>query len=94
MPRYYFHTCDGTQDIDRLGHELPDDDAARSEAIRYAGGLLADDPTIVGREETLRINVTNEQGRLSCSILILSVDAGWTSEPATELSGGAAAPDA
>lgn len=84
MPRYYFHTCDGTQDIDRQGHELPDDDAARIEAIRYAGGLLADDPAIVVRDETLRINVTNEQGRLSCSIVILSVETGWTSEPTAE----------
>lgn len=81
MPRYYFHTCDGTQDIDRLGHDLPDDDAARSEAIRYAGGLLADDPAIVVGDEALRINVTNEQGRLSCSIIVLSVDAQWTSDP-------------
>jgi len=90
MPRYYFHTCDGTQDIDRLGHELPDDETARCEAIRYAGGLLADDPAIVVRDEALRINVTNEQGRLACSVIILSVDASWTSEQKTEPT---AAPD-
>lgn len=79
MPRYFFHTVDGTQDIDQLGHELPDDVAARCEAVRYAGGLIADDPTIIVGDEALRINVTNEQGGLSCSIIILAVDANWTS---------------
>lgn len=79
MPRYYFHTLDGTQDIDRLGHELPDDAAARREAVRYAGGLLADDPTIVVADEALRVNVTNEEGDLNCSIIILAVDANWKS---------------
>jgi hypothetical protein len=79
MPRYFFHTVDGTQDIDLFGHELPDDAAARCEAVRYAGGLLADDPTIVVGDEALRINVTKEQGGLSCSIIILAVDANWTS---------------
>ncbi|WP_447756188.1 DUF6894 family protein [Sphingopyxis fribergensis] len=84
MPRYFFHTCDGAQDIDKLGHELADDTAARCEAIRYAGGLLADDPDIINGDEALRINVTNEEGRLSCSIIILAVDASWTSSDQPE----------
>lgn len=79
MPRYFFHTVDGTHDIDTIGHDLPGDAAAQREAIRYAGGLLADDPDIVVSDEAFRINVTKEDGRLSCSIIILSVDAGWTS---------------
>lgn len=75
MPRYYFHTCDGTQDIDRVGHELPDDDAARREAVRYGGGLLCDDPDIVGCDDELRITVTKEDGSLSCAVIVLAVDA-------------------
>ena len=78
MPRYYFHACDGTQDIDRLGHDLPDDREARREAIRYGAGLLKDDPDLVVREDTLRINVTDEEGRLSCAIIILAVDSNWS----------------
>ncbi|MDO9369473.1 MAG: hypothetical protein Q7T68_12970 [Sphingopyxis sp.] len=77
MPRYFFHTCDGTQDIDRLGHDLPDDDAARREAIRYGAGLLSDDPDLVIRDDQLRIHVTREDGRLSCTILVLAVDSNW-----------------
>ena len=75
MPRYYFHTCDGTQDIDRIGHELPDDDAARREAVRYGGGLLCDNPDIVGCDDELRITVTKEDGSLSCAVIVLAVDA-------------------
>lgn len=82
MPRYYFHTLDGTHDIDRLGHELPDDAAARCEAVRYAGGLLADDPETVCRDESLRVNVTNEEGNLNCSIIILVIDGNWKSAEA------------
>lgn len=70
MPRCYFHTLDGTQGIDRPGHELADDAAARREAVRYAGGLLADDPAIV------------VGGELSCSIIILAVDTNWKSAEA------------
>lgn len=77
MPRYFFHSCDGAQDIDRVGHDFPDDDAARLEAIRYGGALLSDDPRVVGCNDGLRINVTNEDGRLSCAIIILAVDANW-----------------
>jgi len=75
MPRYYFHTCDGTQDIDRVGHDLPDDDAARREAVRYGGGLLCDDPDIVGCDDELRITVTKEDGSLSCAVIVLAVEA-------------------
>jgi hypothetical protein len=77
MPRYFFHTCDGTQDIDKLGLDLPDDEAARREAVRYGAGLLRDDPDLIVRDDQLRINVTHEDGRLSCAILILTVDANW-----------------
>ncbi|HEV7310946.1 DUF6894 family protein [Sphingopyxis sp.] len=74
MPRYYFHTCDGTQDIDRCGCELPDLAAAKREAIRYGGALLRDEPDLMVREDELRITVTDEDGALSCAIIILAVD--------------------
>jgi hypothetical protein len=77
MPRYFFHTCDGTQDIDRFGHELPDAAAARREAVRYGGGLLRDDPDLIVRDDELRITVTSEDGALSCAIIILAVDGNW-----------------
>ena len=84
MPRYFFHTVDGTKDIDHLGHELPDDAAARCDAVRYAGGILSDEPDIVAGDEALRVNVTNENGNLSCSIVILAVDTNWRSDGTSE----------
>lgn len=84
MPRYFFHTVDGTRDIDQLGLELSDDAAARHEAVRYAGGLLSDDPTILIGDEAFRINVTKDDGGLTCAIIILAVDANWTSGDAGE----------
>jgi hypothetical protein len=42
MPRYYFHVEDHHTDIDEVGTELPDLEAARSEAVRAAGEILRD----------------------------------------------------
>jgi hypothetical protein len=84
MPRYFFHTVDGTHDIDHLGHELVDDAAARREAVRYASALLADNPAMPLEDDALRINVTDEAGHLSCSVIILAVDANWSSDDAIE----------
>jgi hypothetical protein len=40
MPRYYFHIEDDRTEVDQIGMELPDLEAAREEAIRSAGELL------------------------------------------------------
>ncbi len=40
MARYYFHTVDGDCIRDDLGEELPDDEAARKEALVVFGELL------------------------------------------------------
>jgi hypothetical protein len=42
MPRYYFHVEDDHTEIDEVGTELPDLEAARSEAVRAAGEILRD----------------------------------------------------
>ena len=44
MSRYFFHVHDGTDVPDLQGTELADLKAARGEALRYAGHLLADKP--------------------------------------------------
>lgn len=44
MPRFYFHVCDGAGFVeDEEGRELPDQEAARAEAVKGARGLMADD---------------------------------------------------
>jgi hypothetical protein len=40
MPRYYFHIEDDRTEIDQIGTELPDLEAARAEAVRATGEIL------------------------------------------------------
>jgi hypothetical protein len=42
MPQYYFHIEDDRTEVDQIGMELPDLEAARAEAIGAAGELLRD----------------------------------------------------
>ncbi len=42
MPRFHFYVVDGDSYPDIQGTELRDLDAARAEALRFAGALLAD----------------------------------------------------
>ena len=42
MPRFHFHVLDGAALTDTTGAELPDINAAKVEAIKFAGGVLLD----------------------------------------------------
>lgn len=75
--RYYFHTNDGTAHRDDTGLDLADDDAARREAVRFGGGLLGDNPDMIRNDRGLRIDVTNDAGRLCFAVIVLAVDANW-----------------
>ena len=75
MPRYFFHTINGSSDEDEVGIELPDIAAARREAIRYGGSLLQDDPDILAGNGSLRIEVVDECERFCIAILIQAIDA-------------------
>lgn len=75
MPKFYFHTADGHRDIDHEGVELADAGAARVEAIRYAGAILADDPDVLWDGREFRVSVTDDRKRLRVTIVMLAVDA-------------------
>ncbi|GGJ42198.1 hypothetical protein CDQ92_07745 [Sphingopyxis bauzanensis] len=75
MPRYFFHTSDGSCDRDDVGVELADPAAARREAIRYGGSLLHDNPDIIAATNGLRVEVVDEQGQFCTAVLIHAVDA-------------------
>ena len=47
MPRYHFGSVDGHRERDEEGTELPNIEAARVAAIKYAGEVLQSDPEIV-----------------------------------------------
>ena len=60
MPRYYFHICDGEDIPDLHGAALPDVDAARKEAVRFAGALLSDHADKFWSTGEWYMRVTNE----------------------------------
>lgn len=59
MPRFFFNTNDDLELWDEEGTELPDLDAARRAAIRYAGELLREAGSSVGFDETWQLMASN-----------------------------------
>ncbi|HMI19768.1 MAG TPA: hypothetical protein VK533_09505 [Sphingomonas sp.] len=60
--QYFFHTKDGSTHRDSVGVELPDKAAARVEAIRHAGVLMADEPEVLWDGQELHVEVSDEHG--------------------------------
>lgn len=60
MPRYYFNTVDGGRDQDDQGSELPDTEAARVAAVRYAGDVLRDQPEVLDKSGCFSVYVTGK----------------------------------
>ncbi|WP_428977746.1 DUF6894 family protein [Lichenibacterium minor] len=75
MPRFFFHRTDGDFDPDREGTELPDLNAARLEAIRYAAATVKDHPIEVWSGTTFRIEVSDDTGMLLSTVIILEIEA-------------------
>ncbi len=69
MPRYFFHIDDGVSIPDPTGVELPDLSAARAEAVKASGTILADldgDFWKIGSPWVM--SVTGETGQLLFSL--------------------------
>lgn len=75
MPRYFFHSADGTRNWDEAGVELADDQTARVEAIRLTGAILKDEPAVLQHGRDFRVEVTDVRKRLLFTIITLAVDA-------------------
>lgn len=75
MPRYHFDSVDGRRDPDPDGLDLPNDHAARSMAVRYAGEVLTSDPDVVWRKGQWRVEVMNDDGVLLFTLLTVAIDA-------------------
>lgn len=63
MPRFHFHVHDERDFLDPDGIELPDEAAARIEAVRLAGGILRDEASHVVRAGAWNLEVTDAAGR-------------------------------
>ncbi|MBP0447253.1 hypothetical protein J8J14_20990 [Roseomonas sp. SSH11] len=62
MPRYFFHVINGEPSADGEGYDLPDDAAARVEAVRMAGEILKGRPLALLNVGGLVLDVRDEQG--------------------------------
>jgi hypothetical protein len=61
MPRFFFHIDDGVFVIDDEGTELPDENAARDQAVAAAGTILNDlDGAFWRGASAWRMHVTDE----------------------------------
>lgn len=75
MPRYFFHTTDGTRDRDTDGTDCVHDGAARQHAIMYIGALMNSEPQVLSTGCDFRVEVTDQFGRLLFTVIALAVDA-------------------
>lgn len=69
MPKFHFHVDDGTLVADGDGTDLPDLEAAQSEAVKAAGELLRElDGRLWQGDKTWLMHVTDENDTLLFSL--------------------------
>ena len=73
--RFFFNQLDGAFKPDDQGIELATIAEARLEAVRYAGEVMRDHPTIVWAGEDFRIQVTDDTQLLLFTVIVVGVDA-------------------
>lgn len=59
MARYFFDITDGTREEDQVGADFPSLEAARKQAIRFAGELLRDHSAMIWDGHDLKVEVSN-----------------------------------
>lgn len=62
MPRFHFSVYDGASSLDPEGMRLPDQAAARLEAVRRAGRILKADAQRVLSGDEWRMEVSDDSG--------------------------------
>lgn len=70
MPRYFFHTDDGTRIPDQVGYELPDATKAHQEAVRLTGAMLNHEPQLLLEGRDFRTEVADENGNTLLTVLV------------------------
>ena len=73
--RYFFNQLNGELKLDDDGMEFASIRDARIEAVRYAGEVIKDHPTLVWTGEDFRIEVTDENALLLFTVVVVGVDA-------------------
>ena len=73
--RYFFNERNGDLRVDNDGLEFNSINEARVEAVRYAGEVLRDHPTLVWTGDDFRVEVTDERRLLLFTVIVVGVDA-------------------
>lgn len=73
--RYFFNQFDGQFKADDEGLELSTINEARLEAVRYAGEVMKDHPTLVWTGQDFRVEVTDGKQLLLFMVIVVGVDA-------------------
>ena len=76
--RYFFHTINGSRDLDTEGTELGSLASARQHAVQYAAACMADDPDMLWRADTFRVEVKDADDVLLFSIVTRGLEASRT----------------
>ncbi|GAC1335260.1 MAG: hypothetical protein NVSMB26_19420 [Beijerinckiaceae bacterium] len=74
MPRYFFNVENHPDQPDATGLELPDIDAAKSEAIHAIGTLLIDSKAHLWNDGRWIMRVKDEAGRDVLNLQFLAVE--------------------
>jgi hypothetical protein len=74
MPRFFFHVRDGQTYVDLQGTVLADIDAAKREAVRFAGHLLSDQPDTFWEGTEWVLRVTDEKDLTLFSLTFFASD--------------------
>ena len=72
--RYFFNLAGAVYDPDNEGFELPTLGDARVMAAKHAGEVLRDRPGVVWEGEELRVEVTDSDRLVLCTVIVLGVD--------------------
>lgn len=75
MPRFFFKVVDGAERDDPDGAELPDINAAKSEAVKLSGALLRDFGSKFWDHEEWRVEVRDENGLMLFMLQFIATEA-------------------
>jgi hypothetical protein len=80
MPNYYFDLYNGGAAPDLEGYDLPDDAAARDEALVFAGQTIMDQPHLVKGANGMRIQVLDARRRPVFLVVVLGIELTWKAD--------------
>lgn len=82
MPRFFFHVTDSRSYPDLQGTDLPDIRAARREAVRFSGSLLAKAADTFWDGQEWHMRVTDESDLTLFTLMFIGTDGAY-SDPVT-----------